>query len=105
MSDEKKCDCCENCQVTLSEPEKVHDSWLWIKDTKGFGSVTVTFVTVAFWTTTIAYVMSIVERIGPLTIRPFDVAACSSYLIPLLTLYFGRKWTEAKSLKDSTEGK
>ena len=75
---------------------RVKDSWLWIRDTKGYGSVTVTFVTIAFFVTTLAYTLSIVEAIGPVQIRPFDVAACSAYFIPILTLYFGRKWTEAK---------
>jgi hypothetical protein len=75
---------------------KVRDSWLWIKDSRGYGSVTVTFVTIAFWVTTIAYVLSLVEKIGPVAIRPFDVGACSAYFIPILTLYFGRKFTEAK---------
>lgn len=78
------------------DPTRVKDSWLWIKDSKGYGSVTVTFVTVAFFVTTFAYVLSIVEKFGPVSIRPFDVAACSAYFIPILTLYFGRKWTEAK---------
>lgn len=81
---------------TPSDPGKVQDSWLWIRDSKGYGSVTVTFVTVAFFVTTLAYVLSIVSKIGPFEIRQFDVAACSAYFIPILTLYFGRKWTEAK---------
>lgn len=78
------------------DPTKVKDSWFWIKDTRGYGSVTVTLVTIAFVVTTLAYILSIFERIGPITIRQFDVAACSSYFLPLLTLYFGRKFTEAK---------
>ena len=81
----------------IDDPTKVADSWLWVKDTKGYGSVTVTLVTIAFFVTTLAYVLSIVESIGPVNIRPFDVGACSAYFIPLLTLYFGRKWTESKS--------
>lgn len=79
---------------------RVKDSWLWIKDSKGYGSVTVTFVTVAFFVTTLAYVLSIFESIAGLSIRPFDVSACSSYFIPVLTLYFGRKYTEAKFQKE-----
>lgn len=78
---------------------EVPDSWLWIKDTSGYGSVTVTFVTIAFFVTTLAYVLSIVEKIGSFTIRPFDVGACSVYMVPLLTLYFGRKYTDAKFSK------
>ena len=83
-------------QGPAEDVTKVADSWLWIRDSKGFGSVTVTFVTVAFFVTSLAYVLSIVERIGPVAIRPFDVGACSAYFIPILTLYFGRKFTEAK---------
>lgn len=78
------------------DPTKVKDSWLWIKDSKGYGSVTVTFTTIAFFVTTLAYVLSIFEKVGPVVIRQFDVAACSAYFIPILTLYFGRKFTEAK---------
>lgn len=97
MSDEaKKCECCPDCEAMVGGQEKVNDSWFWIKDTKGYGSVTVTFVTVAFWVTTVAYMLSMAESVGPISIRPFDVAACSSYFIPILTLYFGRKWTDAK---------
>ena len=79
-----------------NDPGTVAPAWYWVKDTKGEGSVTVTLVFVAFWVTTLAFVLSIFEKIGPVQIRQFDVAACSSYLIPLLTLYFGRKFTEAK---------
>jgi hypothetical protein len=86
-----------SCSIAPSHGhEKVKDTWFWIRDSTGHGSVTVTFVTVAFWVTTLAYILSMVESIGPVPIRPFDVAACSTYFIPILTLYFGRKFTEAK---------
>jgi hypothetical protein len=75
---------------------KPQTSWIWIKDTNGTPSVTVTFATIAFWVTTLSYILSIVETVGSLHIRAFDVAACSSYLIPILSLYFGRKFTDAK---------
>ena len=83
-------------EKTSAELEKVPDSWFWIRDTSGYGSVTVTFVTIAFWVTTLAYILAIFSKIGPLEIRPFDAAAASVYFVPLLTLYFGRKYTEAK---------
>lgn len=83
---------------------QVKPAWYWIKDTKGHGSVTVTMVFVSFWITTLAYVFSIFEKVGPLPIRPFDVAACSSYFLPILTLYFGRKFTDAKFNTDSSKG-
>jgi hypothetical protein len=87
---------------TTDDPTRVKDSWLWVKDSKGFGSVTVTLVTVAFFVTTLAYILSIFEQIGPVTIRQFDVAACSTYFIPILTLYFGRKFTDAKYKSDDS---
>ena len=93
-------DCPQDCPCRNNDPTEVKDSWLWIKDSRGFGSVTVTFLTIAFFVTTLAYIASIVENVGGLAVRPFDVAACSAYFIPILTLYFGRKATEAKFAAD-----
>jgi hypothetical protein len=78
------------------EPVIVKPSWYWVKDSRGNASVSTTLVWVAFWVTTIAYISSIVEAIGPVTFRQFDVAACSSYFGALLVLYFGRRFTETK---------
>lgn len=85
----------EPAETDVSE---VKPAWYWIKDAKGFGSITATMVFVAFWVTTLAFVASIFDKIGPVSIRPFDVGACSAYFIPVLTLYFGRKFTDAKLL-------
>ena len=72
----------------------------WIRDDKGVPSVTVTFTALAFLTTTAAYGVAIVEKLKvfgqELAFRPFDVGACSAYFVPILTLYFGRKFTKAK---------
>lgn len=84
----------ENTQPDVTE---VKSTWYWVKDARGYGSVTTTLVFIAFWVTTFAYVLSMVEKVGSVTIRPFDVAACGTYFIPILTLYFGRKWTDAKA--------
>lgn len=78
------------------DPVKPQTSWIWIKDSSGYPSITVTFLTIAFYVTTLAYIASIVENIGPVKFRAFDAAASSAYFIPLLTLYFGRRWTDAK---------
>ena len=91
--------CCECC---TDDPARVKDSWLWIKDAKGFGSVTVTFTTIAFFVTTLAYLASIFLKVGKVEFRQFDVAACSAYFIPILTLYFSRKYTEAKFNTNAT---
>ncbi len=92
MADELK----TTADVTVPDVNEVKPSWIWLKDSKGYGSVTVTFLFIAFWITTIAYILSIVDHIGPVSIRTFDVAACSAYFIPLCTLYFGRRLVEAK---------
>ena len=86
MSDEKN----------LSDVEKPKAGWMWMRDTAGYPSVSVTFAAVSFWVTTLAFVLSLVEGIGPIKFRTFDVAACSAYLVPFVSLYFGRRWTDAK---------
>lgn len=82
--------------VPGSQLEIPKASWIWIKDAAGFPSVTVTFAAIAFWVTTILYALSVVDHIGSLHFRQFDVAAASAYFVPVLTLYFGRRWTDAK---------
>jgi len=79
------------------DPVEVKPSWFWIKDTNGNGSVSTTLVTVAFVITSIAYVLSIVDKIGPVSFRPFDAAAAGAYFIPILTLYFGRHWVDSNA--------
>lgn len=85
-------------------PSQVKPACYWIKDSKGNGSVTVTLIFVSFWVTTLAYILSIFEKLGPLQVRSFDVAACSAYFIPICTLYFGRKWTDSKLPQGSPTG-
>lgn len=86
----------DNTVQQPAPPETPAKSWIWLKDTAGYPSVTVTFVTIAFWVTTFWFVVSIVHKLGPVEFRAFDPAAASAYLGPLLALYFGRKWTDAK---------
>lgn len=95
---EHPCDCCG-----LQEPTTPKESWFWMKDSSGNPSASVTFATIAFCVTTIAYLASIVEKIGSIQIRSFDITACSSYFIPILSLYFGRRWTNAKYNSTNTE--
>jgi hypothetical protein len=60
-------------------------SWIWIKDSSGYPSVTVTFATVSFWVTTLLVILSSVESIGSVKFRPFDVGAAGAYFVPILT--------------------
>lgn len=77
-------------------PDKPKASWIWLKDSAGFPSVTVTMLTVSFWVTTILYCLSQFQSIGPVQFRAFDVGACGAYFGSILALYFGRRFTEAK---------
>ena len=76
--------------------EKKVGPWYWIKNDKGDKSTTATLVFVSFLVTTLAFLCSTVEKVGSVEFRSFDVAACSAYFVPILTLYFGRRWTDAK---------
>ena len=78
--------------------EKPKPSWFWLKNSGGDSSASITFLTIAFIVTTFGYIASMFESIGPLHVRQVDVGACGAYFIPLLTLYFGRRWTDAKFL-------
>ena len=90
----------ENSQNQNVEQKNVHKCnspnapWFYIRDSAGHKSVTVTLMMVSFFVTTVAYVLSLFSKIGPISIRPFDVAACSVYLVPITSLYFGRKWSD-----------
>ena len=81
----------------IKKKEKPKPSALWIIGTDGKPSVSATFATVAFVTTTLVYIASAFEKLGPVTVRPFDPAVCAAYLTPILALYFGRRQTESKA--------
>ena len=76
--------------------EKAKTSWWWMNNSEGKPSMSATFATIAFLAATGAYIAAIFEKVGTVSIRPFDSAACSTYLIPILGLYFGRRFTDAK---------
>lgn len=75
-------------------------SSLWITSTDGKSSLSATFALVSFIATTFAYVTSIVESIGDIKFRAFDIGACGAYMVPILSLYFGRRWVEKSSKKE-----
>lgn len=87
----------------IKKKEKPKPSALWIISTDGKPSMSATFATVAFVTTTLVYVASVFEKLGPVTIRPFDPAVCAAYLTPILALYFGRRQTESKAAAASKQ--
>lgn len=75
--------------------------WYWIKNSSGKSSASVTFAFISFWVTTLLYVLSSIKSCGEIEFREFDSTAVGTYLIPILTLYFGRRWTETKLEADT----
>jgi hypothetical protein len=86
-----------------SEKIEAKKPWYILKDSRGHGSVTVTLMLVSFWITTLAFIFSMIGSIGDVQFREFDAGAASAYLIPILTLYFGRKWTDSKNPSPTEE--
>jgi len=70
--------------------------WWWMRNDKGVQSVSVTFATISFFVTTVVYLCSSFEKIGSISFKGFDVSAAMTYFIPALSLYFGRRLTDAK---------
>lgn len=67
---------------------------IWIKNTTGQASASLTMTVVAFLVVTIWLLVSIVAKIGHVEIREFDAGQAMGYLTPLLALYFGRRWSD-----------
>jgi hypothetical protein len=67
---------------------------LWIKNTSGQSSASLTFATIGFFVVTLWLLLSIVAKVGHVDIRQFDSAAAMGYLSPLLLLYFGRRHSD-----------
>jgi hypothetical protein len=67
-----------------------------MKDSSGFPSVTITFLTISFWITTLAYVASVVRKVGPLEFSNFDVGACGAYFGIIFSAYVARRYTDAR---------
>lgn len=81
--------------IDQEPPDRVVDSWLWISDTRGYGSVSVTFVTLSFMAVLGAYAASVGWHLWHDT-DPFDPVAVGVFWGISSALYFGRKLTEAK---------
>jgi hypothetical protein len=67
-----------------------------LKNSSGEPSGSWTMVWIGFLVVTLWLLISIVSKIGHFEIRPFSATEAMAYLTPLLTLYFGRRWTDAK---------
>lgn len=75
---------------------------LWIKNTSGQPSASLTFCTIGFAVVTLWLLASIFAKIGHFEIRPFDGSQAMMFELPLLSLYFGRRYTDGKFTLDQT---
>lgn len=69
---------------------------MWIKDSSGSPSASVTLLFVAFAVMTVSVLLSLFESIGPLQLRPISESLLATYFTPIIALYGGRRWTSAK---------
>ncbi len=76
--------------------ERPAPSKIWMRDSSGFPSVTITFLTISFWITTVAYVASIFHSIGPVAFKDFDVGASGAYFGIIFSAYVARRYTDAR---------
>lgn len=90
--------------IMSDDKKKKTVPWWWMRNDKGSQSVSVTFAAVSFIVTTLVYLGSAFEKVGPIAFRSFDVSAAATYFIPVLSLYFGRKFTDAKYQVNTQKG-
>ena len=73
-----------------------------LKDSSGKKSISYTMMIVGFCIISLWLTVSIVAKIGHVDIRQFSGSEAMSYFSPLALLYFGRKWSDSKTIS-STE--
>jgi hypothetical protein len=64
------------------------------KNSEGKPSASFTMMSIGFFVVSLWLVLSIFEKIGGLNIRPFSGTEAAGYFVPLLSLYFGRRFTD-----------
>jgi hypothetical protein len=74
---------------------------MFLKNTAGEKSASLTMMIIGFIVVTLWLLVSIVSKIGHLEIRPFSSSEAMSFLVPLMTLYFGRRFTDGKNQAES----
>ena len=76
---------------------------LWVQNSSGQKSASLTFALVGFVVVTFWLLLSIFSHVGHFDIRAFDSATAMGYLVPFLSLYFGRRWTDARATNLDTD--
>ena len=95
----------EETQVdtNVPAPEAPKAAWYWMRNTKGKPDAALTLMVTSFAIVTFAYLASIFGTVvlggTVLTFSAFDVTYATAITIPLMGLYFGRRWTDANAKK------
>lgn len=76
-------------------------SWIWMKNSSGESSASITFLFIAFWVTTFIFIIGHIGEINVsdkvnLTFNGFDSTAAAVYYVPLMMLYFKRREFESE---------
>lgn len=66
---------------------------IFMKNSAGEPSASLTMTTIAFFIVTLWLLAWVIGTSFGLPVPAFDATAGMTYLTPLLTLYFGRRWT------------
>ena len=87
---------CEE-EAQIETPKR---SWFWMKNSNGESSASITFLFIAFWVTTLMFVVGHLGtiQIGDsinLQFNNFDSTAAAVYYVPLMMLYFKRREFES----------
>jgi hypothetical protein len=69
----------------------------WLNNTAGNPSASLTMASVAFGTVTAWLLWWLIGTSLEYPVPSFDVGVAMAYLIPMLTLYFGRRFVEDKA--------
>jgi hypothetical protein len=78
----------------VPQQEQIKPYWFFLRNSKGFSSVTLTMTWISFLLVSILYVANAFEQIGSVKLRPFDVSSTSVYFGVILASYVGRKFTD-----------
>lgn len=74
-----------------------------LTDTNGKKSLSFTMSVVAFTVVMFWLVLSIFTKVGHFEIRPFSGSDAMAVLGPVLSLYFGRRYTDGKTVIEKQE--
>lgn len=75
---------------------------IFIKNNEGKPSVSLTMVVVSFGIVVLWLVGWLVGATFALPVPPFDALSAMSFLVPILSLYFSRKFTSKTDLANKT---